>query len=313
MRILQVNNSSSMVGGTANCAVSIARAFPECENSIHFTAFSSPDAEKAFGWNRVTCGEVTQSVLQGNDLVIFHNTPEQRFPAHIPSECMTVYYQHSGPRSCNVPRMRCDFAFFVSKFLAEKVIVAPWATVVYQPVEKAERVQDGSQRPRVIRYCTPATAKWPEGMEKLYEAIPQRVRDSFEFLFVGATDSARKRLQAIIPHAVFLAASPSAIRFLGASDIFLYDGPEETYGRVVCEAQRSGAYPIVTNHGGFREQICSADSGQLCSSNNEFVAALEYYLAEKPSREKLIECGDSRGSHSVFRKSFLRALKGVRA
>lgn len=312
MRILQVNNSPSMLGGTANCAVSIAKSFPDCEHSIHFTSFLSDESERAFPWTRATCGEVTQSVLQGHDLVIFNNTPEQNFPSHIPSECMTVYYQHSGPRSCNVPRSRCDFVFCVSKFLAAKVGL-PESSVLYQPVEKADRVSGGWQKPKVIRYCTPATAKWPEGMEKLYEAIPQLVRDEFEFLFVGATESARKRLQAINPDAVFLPASPTAIRFLGASDIFLYDGMEETYGRVVCEAQRSGAYPIVTNHGGFREQICSGESGQLCSSNNEFVAALEYYLAEKPSREKLAECGDSRGSHSVFRKSFLRALKGVRA
>ena len=312
MRILQVNNSSSMVGGTANCSLSITRAFPDCEHSVHFTTFSSKEAEIAFSGHRVTCGEVTQSVMQGHDLVIFHNTPEQRFPAHIPAECVTVFYQHSAARSCSVPRSRCDFRFVVSEFLADRVGLQK-DTVLYQPVEKADRIEDGRTRSRVIRYCTPNSAKWPEGMEKLYEAISKELSGAFEFLFIGAPEFAQKRLKAIVPDAVFLPASPTAIRFLGASDVLLYSGPEETYGRVVCEAQRSGVYPIVSNIGGFREQICGVNSGQICGSDNEFVAALYYYSREKPSIEKLIECGDSRGSHSVFRKSFLRALKGKRA
>jgi len=181
-----------MVGGTANCSLSITRAFPDCEHSVHFTTFSSKEAEIAFSGHRVTCGEVTQSVMQGNDLVIFHNTPEQRFPAHIPAECVTVFYQHSAARSCSVPRSRCDFRFVVSEFLADRIGLQK-NTVLYQPVEKADRIEDGRTRSRVIRYCTPNSAKWPEGMEKLYEAIMSDRDDPGRRLLAAVMEWREKR------------------------------------------------------------------------------------------------------------------------
>lgn len=313
MKLLQVNNLASMVGGTANCALSITKCFPDMQHHIHFIGFSNDEAEKAFAGHEVTCGQIKQSYLDAADIAIFHNTGEQNFPQHLPSNLLSVFYQHSAARSLVSCAKRCDFHLSVSKFLSNKVGAGQ---VVYQPVELVDGIEDSRQKPRIIRYCTPNTAKWPEGVEKLYEAIASEHRDTFRFLFVGCPESLKKRLFTACGDANFLPASPGAIQFLGASDILLYEGPEETYGRTICEAQRSGCLPIVSNHGGFSEQIENGKTGFLFSSHSEVGGILDD-LKEMDSFEKFMvplrQSGDTRGSRSSFRRNFLRTIKGEHA
>ena len=303
------------MGGTLNCAISITKALPDVHHGIHFVGSrseASRDVLMSEHKIEVTEGALRTSILEPYDLVIFHNTAEANFPARIPENVFPVYYQHSKVGGSIGLRRRCERSFCVSKFLASQIGMDE-STVLYQPVPRVKEDRDDSGPVTVIRYCTPNTNKWPEGMEKLYEQILSGIdRDKFYFLFVGCPDPIRKRLQAVSPKFGFMAASPLAVNLLGTADVLLYDGPEETYGRTVCEAQRAGCYPIMSSRGGFIEQIQDNKTGNLCSSAGDFVQALNRFYKWKSEsiRETLRLAGDSRGSYSAFRKRFLSALKG---
>lgn len=314
MRILQVNNVGSLLGGTLNCALSITKCFPDAKHGIHFVGSRSEEVRESLTSQgiEVTDGTIRTSLLEAYDLVIFHNTSEANFPGRLTSNIVPVYYQHSRVGGALGLRRRCERSFCVSEFLAG-VVGMDKSTVLYQPVPKAKEERDTEGPVTVIRYCTPNSTKWPEGMERLYETILSGIdRDKFHFLFVGCPEPIMKRLQAVNPKFGFMKASPLAITLLGHADVLLYDGPEETYGRTVCEAQRSGCFPIVSRSGGFVEQIEDNKTGNLCSSAGDFVQALSRFQKWKSPeiRETLRIAGDSRGSYSNFRKRFLSALKG---
>ncbi len=95
----------------------------------------------------------------------------------------------------------------------------------------------------------------------------------------------------------------------------LYDSDvAETYGRVVCEAQRCGCIPIVSNRGGFVEQIDNGVDGFLCDGVESFRAVLKE-VAEPGVRrimsEKAVISGDSRGKLSIWREKFLNYVRAT--
>lgn len=49
-----------------------------------------------------------------------------------------------------------------------------------------------------------------------------------------------------------------------AADVFVFPGPEETFGQVVLEAMASGLPPIVTNRGGPASYIIDGENGYIC-------------------------------------------------
>ena len=70
-------------------------------------------------------------------------------------------------------------------------------------------------------------------------------------------------------------------------DILLYSNRDvpESFGRTAAEAMRAGCVPVMDRLGGFVEQV-RAGCGYLCSTRDDFVAALEE-LSDGAVRERL--------------------------
>lgn len=321
MKFLWVNNVGSVIGGTMACTLSMVRSLPDAEHTV-FTFGRFGDTEyKAFPQGvKLVSGSNLRDFIgsQKFDVIVFQNTAIEAMPNTYVNRPLLVYYQHSNHRSGKQARERCDITFCVSKYLADLAGLS-CDDVLYQPVTIPPRVKDESYDERTKRYpfvigriCTPNPNKWrKEDVIDLYHQIMEH-REMFDdkvgFHFVGASDPVKEELFKY-PNCLFSPPSFEARGYLHEWDCYLYKSQlKETYGRVVKEAQRCGCVPIVSNQGGFREQIDSGVTGYLCDTEREFVSAVEYTFKGEIKPAELGKYGDSTGGLKVFRDEFLRRL-----
>src|SRR4051812_45089980 len=114
MRLLQVCNVGQITGGTAACAWSITRAFPDVEHHVAFLSAITDETRRVFSetplhrWRSVTDDDVQR--LEA-DAVILHNTSVERAD---PIQCAwTLQYVHSAGR-----RAAADRTVYCSRWLA---------------------------------------------------------------------------------------------------------------------------------------------------------------------------------------------------
>lgn len=58
-----------------------------------------------------------------------------------------------------------------------------------------------------------------------------------------------------------------------SADVFLFTGPQETFGQVVQEAMASGLPPVVTNQGGVKDLVTQGENGFVVEDNRTAFAA----------------------------------------
>lgn len=276
MHILQVCNVGRILGGTAACAWTIARCFPDAKHTVAFLSRPTEETKIAFSdcniqsWQRVAADDIRRS---GADVVILHNTSAGR--VDVPLPVPTISYLHS-----RITPAKGDLTLYCSRWLAKRC-GAEESQVLYQPVSTPPDADDLSEtralreRPLIGRLCTPSQRKWPEEAVGFYAGLAKRFPD-VDWEFVGCPASLEPKLaDACGGNARFLPASWSARSRLRHWDAMLYHHPTltESFGRTAAEAMRAGCIPIVDARGGFAEQV-TAESGFLCNSKEEFGTAV---------------------------------------
>lgn len=317
IRLLQVNNVASVLGGTGQCAASIYHALPDFDHHVFFFG-GGPTPEIGATFARAQLHfrtSLTPMVIESiaPDVIIFHNTGEPRMPKGIPADILTIYYQHSASMAATVPRNQCHIAWGNSKYLCKLTNIHPdWC--VYQPVH----MPDVERKPiegkiRIGRICTPASHKWPEDTVARYQMFAKRFPE-VEWHFVGCPAYLQEGL-AKATNGIFHAPSTSARKLYYEWDAMLYQSEcVETYGRIVAEAQLAGCMPIVSNHSGLAEQISHAADGFLCANDDEFVWAIKMCCDRSrldELRPVMIRSGNRRSNLDLWRRNFLSWLEAV--
>jgi len=318
VRLLQVCNVGNILGGTAACAWTIARCFPDLSHTVAFLSPPTAETRSVFAeiavehWERVTPELVSRS---GADLVILHNTSAARISGRWKTP--TVCYVHS-----RITPPESDLTLYCSRWLAENCD-ADERRVLLQPVPVPPRDDDSSdtralrERPVIGRICTPTSRKWPRELAAFYRFLAAE-HPEVDWEFVGCPASLQSELrEACGGRALFLPASWPARGRLWHWDAMLYHHPTltESFGRTVAEALRAGCVPIVDRRGGFVEQLVE-ECGYLCDSQEEFSAAVGS-LQNRARRWRLSRgCraeGDWRFSLQRFRAEFLERLRNIDA
>jgi hypothetical protein len=315
MRLLQVCNVGRIVGGTAACAWSIARAFPDAAHHVAFLSSITDDTREAFSFaSLLHCGRITDAFVRelGVDAVILHNTAAARVEPI--SSAWTLQYVHSKGL-----RAGADRTVYCSRWLAGQCGLenAKIADVLYQcvPCPGMPRIRSSRlDRLCVGRICTPTTAKWPASLVGFYEGLAGR-HPGVDWEFVGCPrELAGALADACRGRAAFHPAGWEARSHLARWDALLYHHPTltESFGRTVAEAMRAGCVPIVDARGGFREQV-TPETGWLCRSLEEFSEALEA-ISDRQQLEAMSAnaraWGDEMFSMGAFRKRMLAVWRG---
>lgn len=313
MRMLQVCNVGRITGGTAACAWTIARAFPDVEQHVAFLSPPCDATRRAFAgctlhtWRRV---EAREAARIDADLIVLHNIAQQQAG---PLPAPTLQYVHSRGA-----RAKGDVTVYCSAWLAAECGRGSDGRVLYQPVPKPPAPLDGERRSlrermRVGRLCTPTARKWPEEIVGFYRRLAQRCPE-VDWEFVGCPPEMQGRLnESCAGRATFIPASWCARSRLRTWDALLYHHPQltESFGRTAAESMRAGCIPIVDCRGGFAEQI-AAGTGFLCEHEDEFSAALQSLsdpgVRLKMSRAALTHA-DEAFSLQRFRCDLLRLLR----
>jgi glycosyltransferase involved in cell wall biosynthesis len=312
--LLQVCNVGQIVGGTAACAWSITRAFPDVQHHVAFLSRVANGTREAFGTCRLHRIErVTNRFVReiGADAVILHNTAASRVEPR--SAVWTLQYVHSrGPRAL------ADRTVFCSRWLAQQCgrMEVSDGDVLYQGVPRPTSNQDLRMDRRgdalvIGRLCTPTTAKWPDELGRFYETLSLR-HPVVTWEFVGCPKSLEPRLmEACRGRACFHPAGWSARAHLARWDALLYHHPTltESFGRTVAEAMRAGCVPVVDDRGGFREQI-TPSTGRLCGSLEGFCEAVDD-LRSIDARGRMSLAADERFSMQALRGRLLAILRGA--
>ncbi len=316
MKLLQFCNVGNVVGGTGACGWTITRCFPDWEHGVHFRPARSPTPETALAFEgcHIFTGHKTpdEAIYEFKpDVIIFHNTPETIFPQALPSNAVSIFYQHSALKEFAATSKRCDVAFCVSEYLAD-VVGFDKRFVLYQPVPLAPYAAVIGRHPGLVgRICTPHAGKWKEqDVLPVYRHLKETQPD-LTYEFVGAPESIQGELWDLFGERVsFLRPSWKARERFNAWDMMIYStSVTETYGRTVCEAQRAGCVPIVSRLGGFIEQVRHGVDGYLCDNVSDFSRAVISVLSGRIDRGRMIERGDARGSMRVFRDKILATLE----
>jgi len=321
VKLLQFCNVASITGGTFGCVYSITKCLPDWEHQVIAMNCGNKEAPKEAADRfpgRVICKTppVPQEFLSDfePDALIFHNTHPNSIPVYIDPFIPKFYYQHSAARACEGAKKKCNIWWAVSKFLADKVAIDD-QLVFYQPIPVPKqidgRVREGPKL-RIGRLCTPRLNKWDEKeIIPLYSFL-SREHNDVHWDFVGCPKHLKDELnQAVSNRCLFFDASYEARSLMWTWDAILYDNRlvEESYGRVVCEAQRTGCIPIVSNLGGFKEQINHGQSGYLCETHEDFSTAIRY-LKDSDLKKQVSSgakvSGDLRGSLATWREGFLK-------
>lgn len=319
-RLLQVINVASLTGGTGACAWTITRALSDWDHEVIVVNSGRrgalPALADAFGCPVIADRAALQPALdrpRSPDVVMFHNTDGGLIASlRIPKRSRTFYYHHSNFRDCKRAANMCDSMAVVSRYLARQ-LSANDSDVLYQPVPVPPGVQSRSsnQLPVIGRICTPSPRKWvPADLLGLYDAVSKAFPGRVAFEFVGCPDT----LQDPVRHACGGRATFHNAGWLQRSRLWdwaamMYHNPTlpETYGRTVAEAQLAGCVPIVTNHGGFVEQIEPSRTGFLCSTRDQFVEAVGRVLDGMPV-SPLQRAASERSGVIAWRRRFLMRL-----
>lgn len=318
MKLLFVNNVSSVIGGTLACTLSMCQAFPDCEITV-------------FSWGRF--GETEYRVFPKNvnlvsgpnlrefigdteyDVIVYQNTGYERMPHTFNNKPLTVYYQHSDHRSAKQARELCNITLCVSKYLADQAGLDE-STVLYQPVTVPPQIDDpeydewAKSFPYVIgRICSPNPNKWKkEDVVDVFNHVTHHTSNG-GWHFIGCPDWVKEELEKnhYRDHCYFSDCSFEARGYLHKWDYLLYKSSlPETYGRVVKEAQRCRCVPIVSDLGGFKEQIEQHRTGYLCGDLDDFLfAAMDEAVIDL---DDMKEEADLTGSCKTFRQEFLKRL-----
>lgn len=309
MNILSIVNVADPCGGTLRCALDMVAALPDCEHVVQALQNSAHD------WFFDEVGKVgayphfQRGVYDGPevfDLVICHNTAAEFIP---PCRGPVIYYAHSATATARNLPDTVDARLCVSHWLANRL---GWdsADVLYQPV--ALPASEGHQRGEgmtIGRICTPVDKKWqPADWLPHFTAVANAFPEA-RISLVGVPE----RLYDTLPfrgRAMRYTASPEARSLLHEWDILLYTSSvDESFGRVVREAQRCGCYPIVSNRGGFVEQISGDGTGALITTPEEAVSAVRDWIGRRRECEEACkQHGDATGSLQVWRDGFLNLL-----
>lgn len=321
MHVHSVINVGSSVGGTFRCAVDMMRALPDCTHSLT-VATGGLDR-----WAKPELAELGVEVCSqppvGTGLVICHNTRA----ADVPKGPFTVvYYAHSVNSTARKPPLHVDLVLCVSKWLAHKLGHTE-EQVLYQPVSVLAKPACADHYRRedqlvVGRICTPQPKKWVWEQFTPYLFPVMETFPDAHFEFVGAPKDIEARLTSrhTGPHVSmsFMEASPLSRQWMHTWDVLLYTSEtEESFGRVVREAQRCGCFPIVSDRGGFVEQIAVTPKpewgpGHLIRSPSEVVEIINKWMPNKQHLSNLCqEWGDKLGSLQAWRTGFLSRLQSL--
>ena len=256
MHLLQVCNVGQIVGGTAACAWSITRAWPQVRHSIAFLSRIDDTTRQEFEphavtqWPHCTADRIEQI---DPDLVILHNVSPEGSSTW--SGAVTIQYVHSAGR-----RLAADRVIYCSRWLAQQCH-APIESVFWQGVPLPPRPTTlrpkAPERLRIGRICTPTTRKWPDTLPAFYQQLATQ-HSHVDWDFVGCPPAMQPTLQAACQgRATFLPAGWLARSHVWEWDALLYHHPTltESFGRTLAEAARAGCLPIVDQRGGFEEQL----------------------------------------------------------
>lgn len=286
MHLLQVCNVGSIVGGTAACAWSLTRAWPQLRHTVAFLSPVDQATRQVFQPHRIetwsSCTAERIKALQP-DLVILHNV--SKAGASHWGGAFTVQYVHSVG-----PRLQADQTLCCSHWLARQLRAAEesvlWQGVPVPPSPIACRPRF-TDRLRIGRFCTPSLRKWPEALLEFYTELASR-HPQVDWEFIGCPVALQPRLlSACRSQAYFILPSWQARSYLWEWDALLYHHPTltESFGRTLAEAARAGCVPIVDQRGGFVEQL-EVVAGMGCRTRLEFSNAITV-LGDVPVRRSL--------------------------
>lgn len=269
LRVLQVCNVAEILGGTLQCAHSVTKALTKARHSVFcLSGQPSTECKREFKDHRFLWG----SDLQGEvdrfrpDIIILHNTAQERLPRIDEALCLPIYYLHSAYPAKAGSQFRLKFS--VSKFLANKV---GWQedTVLYQPIHvPSDPDPVGARRKGTVgRIATQKREWWDvEQTKKFVDALPDG-KKRFEPVTVfddihALTDTENRR------------PSVAAKRLLWEWEYVSCLGKSETFGRVVREAQMCGCVPIVSKGSGGPEEVVKNWGGIIADSPEDAAARI---------------------------------------
>jgi len=329
VHLLQVCNVGEICGGTAACAWSVTRSFPQWQHTVAFLNPVRHATRRAFAphlvleWPRVTAALVEAVEADG---LLLHNTSPHRLPE--PVGVPTWQYAHS-----RTPLAAADATLYCSQWLADEwgaasadvcwqgVPIPPWPAVIGADrpcLPERPAVQDGSATVRVIdreflvvgRLCTPTPRKWPTDVLPFYAALTARCPFVW-WEFVGCPRVLESALRtACAGRATFWSAGWERRDRYFTWDALLYHHPRltESFGRTVAEAMCAGCVPIVDGRGGFREQL-DRGGGFLCGTFSDFVTALDT-LRDTATRQAIAHRAIEVARERFSLEAFARRLTG---
>ncbi len=301
MRLLQIANIATRLGGTGACAYDVTRALVGHEHRIVFVRGIRPATALEF-----ECESAGPEVLgdwrRWSDVVLCHNV-SRRFVRD-----GDAYYSHSRTDLRFATSVKLRALWCVSRWLANRC--SSVVDVVPQPVSNPPAVVERNNT--ILRICTPRSQKWRKAdLEGYYQAVSARV-SSAVFVFVGCPRPLQESLRAwCAPRPVeFHNASLSARSLYSSARVLLYTSSQkETYGRTVCEAQQAGCIPVVSNHSGLAEQVIDGWDGFTVTNPVEASQAAEAAFARFPSlSQQATESGLNRGSLTRWADRFLTVI-----
>ena len=310
MKILWVNNVSSILGGTMQCTLCMIQALPDCEHSVFSFSRWPKDPDHPVGLRAGLLHGSSLAGLHGKyDLVVYQNISETRLPNK--SLGFSVYIHHSSRADSLRVGKRCDMQLCVSYYLAN-LLGLPGSTVLHQPVFGPSGSCRKPAEFTVGRICTPTPKKWREAdvlpaIESLLKTEPDvRVH------LVGAPDSIGNLL-CEEPRVKLSKPSLQAQGYMQKWHCLLnLSSVPETFGRTCREAQRRGCVPVVMAGSGYDEQVYGGaglavnSAGEAVSVVRRLMHGQEEYSA---TSQRCVEVGDQEGSLTVWRQRFLKRLE----
>ncbi len=312
MHLLQVCNVGQIVGGTAACAWSITRAWPQLTHSVAFLSRVDAVTRQVFAphqvlnWPHCTSDRIRQV---NPDLVILHNIAANH--TSLWGGALTTQYVHSEGH-----RVPADHTVYCSHWLAEKCRAktpqvlwqgVPLPTASFHPSPREER------RLRIGRICTPTARKWPDSLPAFYSELATQ-HPHVDWEFVGCPAAMQSVLKSACgSQATFHPAGWQARSHVWHWDALLYHHPTltESFGRTVAEAARAGCIPIVDDRGGFSEQ-CIILGSRGCRTSTDFGDAITE-LSDPDFRQRLSQSVQQRANEHFSLARFgarLRSLIG---
>lgn len=102
-----------------------------------------------------------------------------------------------------------------------------------------------------------------------------------------------------------------------SSDVFLFTGPNETFGQVVQEAMASGLPTLVTSKGGVRDLVVDGQTGFICADTPEsFANAVQHLLDNPELRQQMAQTARTTAEARPWEKTlaqletyYMQALK----